>query len=45
MQAFDLQTFTEGDDTYVFTSWRKNRTNINGPIGLTVHVDEDVVND
>ncbi len=42
MQAFDLQTFTEGDDTYVFTSWRKNRTNTNGPIGLTVHVDEDV---
>ncbi len=45
MQAFDLQTFTEGDDTYVFTSWRKNREDDDGPIGLTVHLDEDVVSD
>ncbi len=45
MQAFDLQTFTEGDDTYVFTSWRKNRKDPLGPLGLTVHLDEDVVCD
>ena len=45
MQAFDLQTFSEGGDTYVFTSWRKNRESEFGPIGLTVHLDEDVVCD
>jgi hypothetical protein len=45
MQAFDLQTFSEGGDTYVFTSWRKNRAEEFGPIGLTVHLDEDVVCD
>ena len=42
MLAYDLQTFSEGDDTYVFTSWRKSRKDEEGPIGLTVHLDEDV---
>lgn len=45
MQAFDLQTFTEEGDTYVFTSWRENRANAEGSIGLTVHLDESVVCD
>jgi len=45
MQAFDLQTFSEGGNTWVFTSWRKNRANQLAPIGLTVHLDEDVVCD
>ena len=42
MQAFDLKTFSEAGSTYVFTSWRKNRESEEGPIGLTVHLDEDV---
>ena len=42
MQAFDLQTFSESGDTYVFTSWRVNRVDELNSIGLTVHIDEDV---
>ena len=46
MQAFDLQTFSEEGDTWVFTSWRENRAEgEEGLIGLTVHLDEDVVCD
>ena len=44
LQAFDLQAFTVDGDTYVFTSWRQSRTG-QGYIGLTVHLDEDVVCD
>ena len=45
LQAFDLQTFSEDGDTWVFTSWRQSRANEEGYIGLTVHLDEDVVCD
>ncbi len=46
MQAFDLQTFSEDGDTYVFTSWKMStQYGVEGPIGLTVHLDEDVVCD
>jgi hypothetical protein len=45
MQAHDLQTFSEDDNTYVFTSWREGRDITNGHIGLSVHLDEDVICD
>lgn len=45
MTAYDLQTLSEDGDTYVITSWRQNRSDTNGWLGLTVHLDEDVVSD
>jgi hypothetical protein len=45
MRAYDLQTFSEDGDTYVFTSWKASRDDEQGPIGLTVHLDEDVICD
>jgi len=42
MQAYDLQTFSEGGDTYVFTSWREAQEGEDLQIGLTVHFDEGV---
>ena len=42
MRAYDLQTLSVGDDTFVFTSWKRGRTGP-GYIGLTVHRDADVV--
>jgi hypothetical protein len=44
MRAYDLQALSEDGNTYVFTSWKQARTGI-GSIGLTVHLDEDVVCD
>lgn len=44
MRAYDLQTLSVGDDTFVFTSWKRGRTDI-GVIGLTVHRDQDVICD
>lgn len=44
MRAYDLQTLSVGDDTFVFTSWKRGRTGTDA-IGLTVHRDEDVVCD
>ena len=45
MRAYDLQTFSEDGDTYVFTAWKASRDDEQGPIGLTVHLDEDVICD
>lgn len=45
MTAYDLQTLSEDGDTYVITSWRQNRSDTGGDLGLTVHLDEDVVCD
>lgn len=43
MHAYDLRTYAEDGDTYVFTTWREGRQDIVGDIGLTVHLDEGVI--
>lgn len=44
--AYDIGTFCEDRDTYVFSSWREGREyNLEGLLGLTVHLDAGVAND
>jgi hypothetical protein len=45
MTAYDLQTLSEDGVTFIFTSWRADRADEDGWLGLTVHLDAGVVSD